>query len=60
MNEDNGYIVVISLLAVALLFAAIIACASNGPKFCPECGERYSNNVQYCQNDGCELLERRK
>lgn len=60
MDEDNAYIAAIAVLAVALLCAIIIAVASNEPKFCPECGERWADNYEYCPYDNCELLERRK
>lgn len=55
---DIGYIVVITVLAVLLIFAMIVAIVSNEPKFCPECGERWADNYEYCPYDNHELLER--
>ena len=60
MYDDIGYIAAITILAVALIFAIIVAIESNEPKFCPECGERWADNYEYCSFDGTELLERRK
>lgn len=60
MDGDGVYVMAIISLAIALLVAIFVAVASNEPKFCPECGERWADNYEYCPYDNCELLERRK
>ena len=60
MDGDDVHVAAIAVLAVALICAIIIAVASNEPKFCPECGERWADNYECCPFDGTELLERRK
>lgn len=62
MNENGIYIQIFAIIAVILLGfgLGLLIGFSYGPKFCPECGVRYTSDVTYCKYDGTELIERQK
>ena len=59
---DEVFACILSIIINVILICSILALAFNncGPKFCPECGERYDANTVYCDQCGVELLERGK
>lgn len=62
--NDSDYVIctICTLLVLAAIVLGIIIGASieSGPKFCPVCGEEYSESVQYCKYDGTELMMKGK
>ena len=61
MDRDDVRVILtlMGILIVIFIVLLIGLVANCGPKFCPECGERYSDKTTYCKDCGVELLERR-
>ena len=62
MYHDDELPILILILALIVIFIFLLTglVTNCGPKFCPECGERYSDKTTYCKDCGVELLERRR
>lgn len=61
MYNNDEPLILVTILAWIIIFIILLTglVVNCGPKFCPECGERYSDKTTYCQDCGVELLERR-
>jgi len=60
MNDYELISIITALLGgilIGFFIGIVVACAriDDFDKFCPECGNRYTSEVEYCSYDGSEL-----